>query len=388
MKITRVEAFVIRHPSGAEVIDAPAPGATRGGPGLWNRLDDYATAYPKGAVQATLVKITTASGLVGWGQCHAPVAPRIHQAVVQDMLAPLLLGQDARDVEVLWDRLYASQRLRAYQSGPFTQTLAGVDLALWDLLGKHAGVPVYQLLGGIFRDRLPLYLWIRGNSPQSVAEATRQAVARGYSAVKMNVAGIHQIDLATAASQAMGNRGQVLVVCVGLKLYEAIRIGRELDKLGNIGWLQEPLLPEDHTGYVKLAAAVETPICHGAFFGTRFRARDVLASKGADILNPDICYCGGLTETRRITILAETYGVLWSPHISMATPLLIAASLHLAAASPNFVIMESAGQESGPFGNALLKQPLLVEQGYAAVPGRPGLGVEFHDEALARLRVS
>jgi D-arabinonate dehydratase/D-galactarolactone cycloisomerase len=391
LKITRVEAFVIRSPKDnrpeSSLVDAPPIGATTGGIGLWNRLDATATAYPKNHVQATLVKITTSQGLIGWGQCHAPIAPRVHKTIVSDLFAPLLIGQDARDVEVLWERLYSSQRLRGYGTGFFIQTLAGVDLALWDLLGKYTGLPVYRLLGGRFRDSVPLYLWVNGNSPSAIAESARAALSRGFTAMKMNMRGLHEIDLVAAASEAVGKKAQIFVVSVGLKLYEAVRIGRELDRLGNIGWLQEPLLPEDSSGYSKLVDAVDTPICYGAFLGNRFKFRDALAAGAIDILNPDICYCGGITECKRVAVLADAFGKLWSPHVSMGSPPYMAASIHLALATPNFVIMESAGQQNGPFGNVLLNAPLQFRGGYAEVPERPGLGIDFNEKELAKVTI-
>jgi D-arabinonate dehydratase/D-galactarolactone cycloisomerase len=392
LEIARVEAIVIRSPKDSvpenSLVDVPPLGATTGGVGLWNRLDATATAYSKDHVQAALVKISTREGLTGWGQCHAPIAPRVHKTIVSDLFAPLLIGQDARNIEALWESLYSSQRLRGYGTGFFIQSVAGVDLALWDLLGKYTGLPVYRLLGGKFRDTVPTYLWINGQSPTAVAESARAAISLKFTALKMNMCGPKEIDLVAAASEAAGSKAQVFVVAVGLKLYEAVRIGRELDRLGNIGWLQEPLLPEDSSGYSKLMDAIDTPVCYGAFLGNRFKFRDVLTKGAIDILNPDICYCGGITESKRVAVLADAFGKLWSPHVSMGSPPYIAASIHLALATPNFVIMESAGQQNGPFGNVLLKEPLRFHDGYADAPERPGLGIDFNEEELARVTIS
>ena len=357
------------------------------GVGLWSRLDIDYPAYPKG-MQATLVKISTNNGLYGWGQCHAPVAPAAHKAVIDDLFAPLLIGQDPGDVEVLWERMYASQRLRGYGTGFFISSIAGVDLALWDLLGKSLGVPVYRLLGGRYRERIPTYIWIRGSSSNSYSDSARKAVEQGYTAMKMGIGGRDEIEFVVSVSEAIRGKGQVFVVATGLKVYEAVKIGRELDKLGNVGWLQEPLLPQDYSGYERLTKVIDTPICYGAFLGNRFHFRDVFAAGAVDIINPDICYCGGISECRKIAVLADAYGLMWSPHVSMVTPLSMAASLHLAAATPNFVIMENADQSKGPFGDVLLEQPLEYFPGYAMLPERPGLGVEFSDRELAKVTVS
>ena len=391
MKITKIEAFVIRSPQDhvqeRELVGMSAIGTTTGGVGLWNRLDLDYPAYPSQHIQATLVKINTDSGVVGWGQCHAPIAPRVHVAIISDLFAPVLIGEDPCNVEVLWERMYSTQRLRGYDSGFFIQSMAGIDLALWDIIGKYLKVPVYRLLGGKYRDRIPTYLWLKGDSASSYAESARHAIAEGYTAVKMNARKHEELDFVAAVSSAISGKGQVLVVSTGLKAYEAVRFGRELDRLGNVGWMQEPLLPEDALGYKQLTEAIDTPVCYGAFLANRYHFRDVLGSSSVDIINPDICYCGGLSECAKIAALADTCGVLWSPHVSMVSPISMAASLQLAAATPNFVIMENADQSKAPLGNVLLKEPLDYFPGYALVPERPGLGIEFDEERLANVTV-
>ena len=151
LRITSIEPIVIRTPKDSrtheEFIDMPPVGQTTGGKGLWNRLDHASPSRFHGATQATLVKVTTDQGLVGWGESHAPAAPRVHQAVINDLLAPMLIGQDARDVEALWEKMYSSQRLRGYATGFYTESIAGMDLALWDLLGKYTGAAALSAAG-------------------------------------------------------------------------------------------------------------------------------------------------------------------------------------------------------------------------------------------------
>ena len=121
------------------------------------------------------------------GECHAPAAPRVHATVVRDLLAPILVGQDARQVEPLWERLYSSQRLRGYATGFYTESIAGTDLALWDILGKYLGQPLYRILGGKYRSSVPTYSGIRGSTPQALGEHARRQIESGYSAVKMGL---------------------------------------------------------------------------------------------------------------------------------------------------------------------------------------------------------
>ncbi len=392
MKITKIESFVIRtprdHTAEQDLVGMNPVGTTTGGIGLWRKLDVDYPAYPNGHTQATLVKVSTDGNITGWGQCHAPIAPHVHTAIISDLLAPVLIGEDPRNVEVLWERMYSTQRLRGYDSGFFISSIAGVDLALWDVLGKSLREPVYRLLGGKYQDRIPTYLWVRGTSASTYAESAGQAIESGYTAVKMNVRKYDELEFVSAVSKTIKDKGQVFVVATGLKLYEAVKFGRELDRMRNVGWLQEPLLPEDALGYHDLTKAIDTPVCYGAFLANRFHFRDAFAGGAVDIINPDICYCGGLSECKKIAILADAYGVLWSPHISMVSPISMAASLHLAAATPNFVIMENADQSKAPLGNVLLKDPLKYFPGYAMVPEQPGLGVEFDDRQLAAVVVN
>jgi len=171
------------------------------------------------------------------------------------------------------------------------------------------------------------------------------------------------------------------------KLYEAVKIGRELDRLGNIGWWEDALMPDDVSGYPKLADALDTAICAGEELSNRFQFRDMFAVKAVDIINPDVCRAAGITEMRRIAALADVNGVLWSPHVSTGTAPYVSASIHLAVATPNFVIMEGGNIFAGPFGNALLKEPFEWTPGFAKVPERPGLGVEFNEAALAKVQI-
>jgi D-galactarolactone cycloisomerase len=388
-KITKVEAFVLRTPMGdtppEEFIEMPPPGYMTGGLGLWNRLDHASPSRFKGHTQATLVKITTDQDIVGWGEAHAPAAPRVHRAVITDLFTPVLLGQNALDVEMLWEKLNSTQRLRGYATGFFTESLAAIDLALWDILGKYVELPVYRLLGGKFRDRIPTYTGV--GSPENALKA----IEAGFPAVKMGLSkgpGTSNVDRVAAVSEAIKGRGQLMVDSLGAyKLHEAINVGRQLDKLGNIGWWEDALLPEDVSGYAKLTEALDVPICAGEEISNRFQFGDMFAKGALDIINPDLCRAGGITECHRIADSADTHGVLWSPHVSTGTALYMSASVQLAAATSNSVIVEGGSSHTRPFGNPLLKEPLEYHPGNAVASERPGLGVEFDEKELAKVTV-
>lgn len=395
LTIARVEALVIRNPPTPvafdEPLELPPPGDLTGGVGIWNRLDHASPTRFKGFEQAVLVKITTDQGLVGWGECHAPSAPRMHQRVIADLFAPILRGQDARRINALWERLYTTERVRGYSTGVQFEALAGVDLALWDLMGKALGMPVYQLLGGRYRPAQPLYRGIGGATTDALVADARAAVATGMQMVKMGYRkgkGSEGIDRVAAVAEFMKPHGQVSVDSLGaFKLYEAVQSGRRFDKMGNIGWFEDALQADDQPAYPILAESLETPVCVGEMLNNRFQFRDLLATRGADIINPDVCRAGGITECQRIAALADAFNVPWSPHVSTGTVLYFAASLHLAVATPNCIIMEGGRKLEGPLGNALVRTPFVIEPGGAVAPDRPGFGVEWNDEALARVTV-
>ena len=394
LKITRVEAIVTRTPASGlppdEFIEMPPLGALKNGVGIGRRLDHASPARFKGHAQTTLVKITTNQGLIGWGEAHAPAAPTVHAKVVTDLLAPILLGQDARSIGPLWEKMYSSQRLRGYATGFFTESMAGVDIALWDILGKFVGVPLYQLLGGKYRDSIPTY------RAESSPEGAREAVEAGFTAVKMGLSkgpGSDDFNRVEKVSAAVGDKGQLLIDSLGaFKLHEAISLGRKLDALGNIGWFEDALMPEDHSGYAALAAALDTAVCVGETLANRFQFRDLFVARSADVVNPDVSRAGGVTECKRIADMADAFGLVWSPHVSSGLPPYVAASIHLAVATPNAVIMEGgnihqATDVGGSRGNVLLKRPLDFQPGYAVVPEGPGLGIEFDEKELEKIVV-
>jgi L-alanine-DL-glutamate epimerase-like enolase superfamily enzyme len=367
LKIRSVEPILVRNPGDTKAFPdltrMSEVGAPTGGLGVWNRIDHASPSRTPGYEQAVLVKITTEDGLVGWGEAHAPSAPRMHQRVITDLFGPTLVGADARNVE-----------------------------ALWDLLGKAVGQPVWQLLGGRYRDRVPQYLGIGGDEKALVARA-RQAMDEGFRMVKMGFRkgpGTSDLALVAAVADAVRGRGQVAVDSLGaFKLHEAVKVGREFDRMGGaIGWFEDALLAEDVSGFHILADSIDTPVVQGEALSNRFQFRDVFLAKGADIVNPDVCRAGGITECRRIAALADAYGVLWTPHVSTGTALYVAASSHLLAATPNGLIMEGGSKLPGPLGNVLLKEPIRAENGQVVVPDRPGLGVEFDEDALRRVTVA
>jgi len=346
--------------------------------------DLHICAYPPQA-QTCLVKITAADGTVGWGEAHAPLGPRATAAVVTDVLRPLLLGADPLAIELLWERMYGSMRLRGHSTGYQLEAISGVDIALWDLAGKLLGVPVYRLLGGPFRTALPAYA--SGVPGATIAErvaAARRFVAEGYTAMKLSLGrGDIDSDLATAAAVAEAIRGEADLLIDAHGAYtadNALYVGRRLQDLG-VYWLEDPLAPEDVGGYAHLASALDMAIAAGETECTRWQFEERLARRAVDVILPDICRAGGISEGRRIATVASLHATRWAAHVSMGSSIHVAAAAHLAATSANFLIFEFSSTPN-PIGERLLTAPLHPEGGFIRVPDGPGLGVTFDEERL------
>ena len=396
LEIESVEPIAIRTPRGEKppdwYLEMGPVGQATGGSGLWNRLDHASPSRFRGATQATLVKIVTRDGLVGWGECHAPASPRVHAMVISDLLAPILIGQDARQVEPLWERLYSSQRLRGYATGFYTESIAGVDLALWDLLGKYLGQPLYRILGGKYRDSIPTYSGIRGRSPRELGESARRQMEAGFPAVKMGLSkgpGTSNIERVMAVSEAIDGTGQLPGgFSRAYKIHEARAVGARLDELSNIGWWEDALCGGHYGLHRAQGGSQDAPL----------RGRDALEplpvpgavrARAVDMVNPDLCRAGGVSECRRIAVLADLHGVLFSPaHQHRHGPCTGRRRSTLAAHLPNTVIMEGGTLlerrlVTGCSGNRWSPAPVR-----AIVPERPGIGAEFDESVLERYRVA
>ncbi len=342
-------------------------------------------AYPEG-MQTTLVQICTDAGITGIGESHAPLAPQVTQAIIEHVLTPVLIGQDPLDIDVLWERMYSSMRLRGHSTGFMTEAISGVDIALWDILGKAVGLPVYKLLGGAFHQRIKAYAsGVPGTTPEEqAANAKRFVQERGFTAVKMSIGRRdleNELDMVASVSQALDGEAHLLVDAHGAyDAYTALQLGREMQSLG-VYWLEDPLPPEDHSGYKMLSDALDMAIAAGETECNRYQFRDRLANRAVDILLPDICRAGGISECRKIAQLADAYNTPWAAHVSMGSPIHIAASLHLAAATPNFLICECPTHDN-PIGNNLLVEPLVCRDGVFELPTGPGLGIELNAEAV------
>jgi D-galactarolactone cycloisomerase len=347
---------------------------------------------------AMLVEIETDSGLVGWGECYGPA--RVNSAVVKE-IAPWLIGEDPLRTDHLWQSVYA--RLRDHgQKGVVIQGLSGIDIALWDIKGKHFGVPVHRLLGGPLRTEVRAYatgLYRRksGDPGKYLAEEAASYVAEGFGAVKLKVGfGIEEDAAMACAVRAAIGRDVALMVDANhaYDAVAAIRLGRMIEEL-DIGWFEEPVLPEDIAGYRAVKAAITIPVAGGECEFTRFGFRDLLASRAIDIVQPDTCAAGGLSECKKIADMAEAFSVRYNPHV-WGTGIAIAASLQLLAVLPSHTPTSLAPVEpmlefdrtEHPIRQSILVTPIEHIGGVVRVPEGPGLGIEVDRKALARFAAS
>jgi D-galactarolactone cycloisomerase len=343
---------------------------------------------------AMLVEIETDDGLIGWGECYGP-AP-ITAAVVASM-STLLIGEDPLRTDYLWRKIYSSLRDHG-QKGVVIEGLSGIDIALWDIKGKHFGVPVHRLLGGRVRSEVQAYatgLYRRqsGDPLRYLPEEAAGYVAEGFTAVKLKVGfGVAEDAAVTRAVREAIGRDVALMVDAN-HAYDAtaaIRLGRMIEPL-DIGWFEEPVPPEDVAGYCEVKSALSIPIAGGECEFTRFGFRDLLACRAMDIIQPDTCAAGGLSECKKIADMAEAFAVRYNPHV-WGTGIAIAASLQLLAVLPPHTPPSLAPLEpmlefdrtEHPIRQALLARPIEHAGGVVAVPEGPGLGIDIDRQALAR----
>jgi D-galactarolactone cycloisomerase len=346
--------------------------------------------------QHCLVEIVCDDGTIGWGEALGPAAPN---AAVVKAYAPHLVGRDPRDIEVIWLELYNLLRDQG-QRGLTLTALSGIDIALWDIKGKHYGTSISRLLGGRFREDVKAYATGSfrkdGVDPVvDVAAETTAYVAEGFHAVKIKIGFDVEEDIAVirAVREAIGpDTGLMIDANHGYDVLEASAVGKAVADLG-IGWFEEPVIPEQLSAYRAVREGQPIPVAGGETWHGRFGMREPLETRAVDILQPDICGTGGFSEMRRIADMAALYGVRLVPHV-WGTGVAIAAGLQFIASLPpdpprrngRPPILEF-DRTVNPFRQAVLTKPLDHDHGIVTIPDGPGLGIEINREALERYRL-
>ena len=346
---------------------------------------------------ATLVRLTSEEGHVGWGEAFAQglEPPEIAAAAIEHALRPLAIGADALAPAVLWHAMHA--RTRDYgRKGAVVAALSAVDIAMWDLMGHALGQPVHRLLGGAHRDAIQPYATgfyrLKGQGEAGrLAEEARGHVAAGFSAMKVKLGfGVaDDIEVIEAVAEAVGDHDVSLMVdtnhAYGRK--DALALGRVLDRLGAF-WYEEPLVPEDVEGMAELRVRLDIPIAAGENEHTPFGFHALLGAGAVDIAQPDIASCGGFTAARDIAAMAHAAGVAVNPHV-WGSAVAQAASIQLIASlpAPHAALharepLLEYDRSDHPFRRALVKRPWDLVDGKIRVPDGPGLGIEIDMETV------
>lgn len=348
------------------------------------------------------VKLTTDSGVEGIGEVYAvPFHPAVVEKMIEDVAQRYVIGTSPYDIEALWRRVYSS----GFTQRPDVSLMAilsGIETACWDIMGKEANQPMYNLLGGKVRDRVRAYTYIypapgSDNSVYSNADISCERatayVKQGFTALKFDPAGPYSAfdprQLSLEMMHFTENFVKQLRECVGDKVdllfgthgqmtpSSAIRLAKKLEKY-DLLWFEEPTPPDMPEEMGKVAAGTTIPVATGERLATKYEFARVLRNNAASILQMAIGRVGGIMESKKIAAIAETYYAQVAPHL-YAGPIEAAANLHVDFSTPNFLIQESI-EDMGGFHAQLLKKPIAFESGYFLPPTEPGLGVELNEE--------
>ncbi|MGH7048402.1 MAG: mandelate racemase/muconate lactonizing enzyme family protein [Stellaceae bacterium] len=358
---------------------------------------------------ALLVEIETDQGIIGIGEAGVGGGSTRH--VIESQLRPMLLGEDPLLIEGLWQKMFARTR-QFGRRGIVMNALSGIDIALWDIAGKVARLPVYRLLGAC-RDRVEAYasggFYQEGKSVDDLAGEAESYRARGFRGMKMKIgrnpstqtqlrhlAGHAQLcevepeeDVARVAAvrRALGPKAKLMVdVNCAWSPAMAIEMGRALEPY-RLYWIEEPVATDDIDGSARVAAALATPIAGYETEIGLYGFRELISRGAVDIVQADLAWSGGFSECRRIAALAQAYHLMVAPH-AFAGAVLLAASLHFAAATPNALLVEFDQNPNG-LRDELLQEPIAIDgDGTIRLSERPGLGIELDRRAVERYRTT
>jgi galactonate dehydratase len=394
VKITKVSAFAIKIPrdltAARGTAGSPAPlqqsseqqdGDQRAG-GDYRWAATYETLYST-KIETALIKVETDSGVIGWGEAQAPLAPEVVCAIVKTLLAPTLIGEDPMAHERLWHRMYSTMRVRGHTGSFLLDAIAGVDTALWDIKGKALDARLCDLLGGPFADKLPTY--ISGLAGKDVRERVANATKyreQGFDAFKLFMDGSQEetLELIDGLRARLGDQTKIMVDALWrMDVSEAIQFGRQLDARGVV-WLEAPLPPEEIAGLVRLVAGIDAAVAIGECWRTRWELKPFFDAGAIEVLQPDIGR-SGITEGMKLAALAESHAVRLAFHVSIGLGVQIAAALSVAASIPNLMFVE-CNPQVWQVAEQFLKARLPIGDGWLGVPTGPGLGIEVDEDAL------
>jgi 2-dehydro-3-deoxyphosphogalactonate aldolase len=348
------------------------------------------------------LELLTDEGIVGIGErvAGSSYSNRLSDLksqvnLIEEFVGQFVIGQNPLNIELIWDKMYGTHHDLRHPSLYATPVISAIDMALWDIAGKVANQPIYNLLGGQYHEKLRAYAYMPSvdldKYPEKAGEVAVQLLEEGNSACKidpfMPLHPIRDIPLAQiehagkifeSIRNAVGNRLEVGIGTHGqMPTYSAIRVANYLEPYHPF-WFEEPVMPENIDEMARVAAHTSIPIATGERLVTKYEFAQVLKKQAAQILQLDVGQCGGITEAKKIASMAEAHYAMIAPHMYCG-PVAAAAAIQIDTCSPNFLIQEA---NQGPLHKKIFKEPLVFENGFIIPPTGPGLGVEFDEDVL------
>ncbi len=370
------------------------------------KITSVKTAATTGHCMHLWVRIETDAGITGLGECVHGGYQAI--AIIQE-LAARLEGKDPFAIDAIFEGIRRSLVFEGGFAGALITALTGIEIALFDLKGKALKTPVYELLGGKFRDKIRVYCDCEvspGMNMGEVKAVVDEVLEAGFTALKVDLdlrayghtgseTGWYEkdpynmtpnkwehdrmVELATMVVEAAGPSVDVAAdLHTQLDVHSAIRLGRDLEPL-KLLWLEEPIPPENIDAMLAIRQGTSTPICAGENLYLRHGFRDLLEKQAVSIIMPDIPKCGGLSECRKIANLAEIYSIPFAPH-NVSSPIGTMASAHVCATVPNFLILEYHWFHRDYWSTIIKENTDIIQNGYITIPDTPGIGLELDEE--------
>ena len=371
MKITNVKAIVLKLPE----ISSAADGTQ----------DDL------------IIIVETDEGITGYGEVDT--APIVGKAIVDAYMShgtcyglrEVVVGSDPFDHEQIWNNMWAKTYYYG-RSGPVVHVMSGIDMAIWDIMGKATGKPVHKLLGGSYVDKVrPYASALMPDSKDEVKRMTEKYSSMGYTAIKYGWGPLGcdvnlDLRLIEMARKTAGDQIEIMIdIGKKYKLKQAMYVAKALEQM-NIYWLEEPLPAEDYEGYRRLTESTTMRVATGEEESGRLAFSRLINESRVDVIQPDISRCGGLTEAKKIATLAADNNITLVPH-AFKTGILVAASIQLIAALPDVPFLEFSVTESA-IRKELLVKPFVQKDGFVAVPTAPGLGIELNPDIIKKYGVT
>lgn len=337
----------------------------------------------------TIVRISTDDGITGIGECIVRLSPKTTQTIVEELLTPIVIGRDPLDVEGIWWDMFKTMRGRGHSRGFMLEAISGVDMAIWDILGRYHKLPIGKLLGGYGRKKVNAYASsIMLNDISVMEKEAEELLKQGFKAIKVKVGlGVSKdIKIVKAIRNVVGDDIELMVDANSF--YDsgsAVLAGKKFEELGVI-WFEEPVPPDDIQGYEKISKKLNIQIAAGESEFSVYGIRELLERDCIDIVQPDVSRAGGFTECRKIANLAGAFNKAYAPHTGFSSSICLFASMQLAAYATNFSSYEYMYIDN-PLQHILnIPTPKAVD-GVIEIPEGYGLGAELDESAVKKYRL-